>query len=1429
MILLLALMIVLAAEPAQSQTQQYAVRLRSASVPSSVQPFVQSRLIPEGVIASKRDADVLSSTQRSMLDDLERWVIVSLLPGDRDRLAVDPAVEDLRPLARFQLHAAPELAALTNDSLSTEQYALPLVGAAAAWTIATGQGIRVGIVDTGIDWEHPDLADQLAVSAAEDVNGNGRFEPWPSTMQRDGIYGDLDGVDNDGNGYVDDVIGYDFVDQSVRNLGDDQMRDPVPFDEQGHGTSVAGVVAARANNQIGIAGLAYNARLVTLRAFDATGNADEDDLAAAIVYAALNGVQVLNYSFGDVVDAPILADAIRFADAMGCVQISSAGNTGTISQQYPASYPEILAVAATNSANQRAPFSSTGTMVGMAAPGQSIITTAVGGRYRSASGTSFAAPYVAATAAMLLQQNPGRTPADIRALLIASSLDTGPTGWDEDVGNGVLRADAALQLGSSGGAGNLVLADLRSNQRFDAGSAPVNVRGSAIMPLQQTYRLLLGRGLSPSVWTELGVSEQAVKNGVLGVLAPAQLPSDRYTLRLEAEQRDGRVIAVHRRIRVDSSTTFAIAKLEVHGAWNTDRRCLSVLVQSTQPSMCRVVVVLASDTLVISSQRRSGRTHTFAIDPAPYASRGTLHVQVWPSGMLSVEAADVAVVDTMVSFDLGNEAAPGMEAWRTTTTAPFAGYLLNDVRDLYGTGAPYFVMSDLSSGGFGRMLTVSRDQQGWGYRDSTSDVWIPRAIGDANGDGQLDVFAHVVGQARLYTAASPGGNPFETTLFSSNDGSRNAAGMADIDGDGVDDLLLLSNDGVEVLAYNAGSGAFESMGLAVNPTAPRPGNLDNRVDEISVAAGDFDNDGRMEIAFGDTDGDLIISEWMGTNFRTEFVAEGVGVGGSGYITAADVDGDGVPEIVHGVPDDPNAGADLEYGRQLWSWCVYRSPRSDAYDTLWHDYFNGVRYGSGYRNGLGAGQLDDVPGDEVILCVFPRLYVFSLRNGRMVPRLYTTGAASPRMLTYDVDNNGRPNLGFGRTAEGIGSMVNVAFLEYVPATSGLPAAAGLRARYVTPDTALVDWMPVQQAERYVVEGFNHDVSAWTVRDTVRGTSVRTAAFSSDAQWSVRVTALPDGAPSSAVSLWYSPEPATFVRVASEPHVTELAQGLQLRIQYSKPLAERGVDPMLFRLEPAGGGASVTGRTVVLASDDTYVVTFPAVDWLTTSVVLSVGGFADLTGFPVMPTSNVSVPLRTAPPAPELLVVGLEQVSATSVTVVFSEPVDASAQDVSAYELLPQHLSRSAISRAERVDDRKVRLLFDVTAPLAALGVTYTITVSNVQSVFGAPITTGAGNSASFVLTASALTNVFAYPQPVRLSTDVQVTFANLTPQATIEILDQRFNRVALITETDANGGASWDLRDGTGTPVPPGVYLYRVKGTVQEARYDSGLGKLMIQR
>ncbi|HET9233401.1 MAG TPA: S8 family serine peptidase, partial [Candidatus Eisenbacteria bacterium] len=219
----------------------------------------------------------------------DAWV-VELEPGadaalTAARLALEPDVLYAGPN-----HLVPVTGTASNDSLFDAQYALESARVPEAWTTSDGTGVLIAIVDTGIELDHPDLVHQIAINTAE-ANG-------------------LPGVDDDQNGFTDDIRGYDFTDvPGYPGTGDYLDRDAVPEDDVGHGTQVAGVAAAERDNGIGIAGVAPGARLLPLRAGFATGLPfisallQEDDAAAAILYAADRGAHVLNLSFGDVVDA----------------------------------------------------------------------------------------------------------------------------------------------------------------------------------------------------------------------------------------------------------------------------------------------------------------------------------------------------------------------------------------------------------------------------------------------------------------------------------------------------------------------------------------------------------------------------------------------------------------------------------------------------------------------------------------------------------------------------------------------------------------------------------------------------------------------------------------------------------------------------------------------------------------------------------------------------------------------------------------------------------------------------------------------------------------------------------------------------------------------------------------------------------------------
>ena len=274
------------------------------------------------------------------------------------------------------------------------------IDAPEAWDIQTGDpNLVIGVIDTGVDYNHPDLVGNIWTNPGE-IPGNG--------------------IDDDNNNFIDDVRGWDFAN-----------KDNDPMDVRGHGTHVAGTIAAKGNNSVGVTGVAWNAKIMPLKFLNDSGSGSTSNAILALNYATAKGVKLTNNSWGGGPYSQGLYDAINTAGQQGALFIAGAGNTSKnndITPFYPASYnlSNIISVASTDHNDALSIFNNGGshyglTSVDLGAPGSNIYSSIPGGNYASYNGTSMASPHVAGAAALVWAQNPSWTAAQVKNRIMSKA------------------------------------------------------------------------------------------------------------------------------------------------------------------------------------------------------------------------------------------------------------------------------------------------------------------------------------------------------------------------------------------------------------------------------------------------------------------------------------------------------------------------------------------------------------------------------------------------------------------------------------------------------------------------------------------------------------------------------------------------------------------------------------------------------------------------------------------------------------------------------------------------------------------------------------------------------------------------------------------------------------------------------------------------
>ncbi len=391
-----------------------------------------------------------------------------------------------------------------NDPSLSNQYSLVKIDATSAWDLSKGDSsIVIGIVDTGIDWDHPDLAANIWANKKE-IPGNG--------------------IDDDQNGYVDDIRGWDFG-----GLNGTPDNNPTE-DRPDHGTHVAGIASASTNNGIGVASIGYKTKLMPVKVTvdnyrdSQTGSPYIVYGYEGIVYAIDNGAKVINCSWGGDGYSSLGQEVIDYAVSKGVLVVSAAGNDNSNDSFYPAGYRGVLAVASTDETDIKSYFSNYGEFVDVAAPGSNIYSTWKNDTYYYLSGTSMASPLTAGLAALVTSHFPSYTPLQVgeQIRVNCDDIDSKNPDYEKQMGRGRINAYKAL---SNTNSISVRAIDVVFSDAAPGGNGDGILQSGETITVQAKFRNYLGATNNLNISLESKTSYATVVNSYYNAGAVATLDS----------------------------------------------------------------------------------------------------------------------------------------------------------------------------------------------------------------------------------------------------------------------------------------------------------------------------------------------------------------------------------------------------------------------------------------------------------------------------------------------------------------------------------------------------------------------------------------------------------------------------------------------------------------------------------------------------------------------------------------------------------------------------------------------------------------------------------------------------------------------------------------------------------------------------------------
>ncbi len=928
---------------------------------------------------------------------------------------------------------------IPNDPRFEEQWNLSLIDMPGAWAIEKGgPEVIIAIVDTGFDYAHEDLASQTWVNADE-IPDNG--------------------IDDDNNGYIDDVNGWDFSElPNSDGNGKSRNGDNDPIDESGHGTHVAGIVGAAVDNDLGISGIAWNCTLMPIRGAGVRGIRDNRS-AAAIVYAVDNGARVINMSWGGRERSFVLRDAVDYAYARGVLMVAASGNESEGASIFPAGYRKVISVAATEQHKQKFYQSNFGAAIDIGAPGNVILSTHINNRYRLLSGTSMATAHVSGVAALIISKRPSLTHQEVRQILLST---TDPiTESPELVGAGNLNAARALMASSS------LKAHILSPEAHSGGSNQIEVIGTAGGFKFDTWQLLYGPSAVPTAFQPIHAPSQQQKiNETLLVWETSAVAEGIYTLRLEVNSVEGKVLRDEVVISVDR-TPPQVQNVTVQNqitrgnyativSWSTDDFTINTLSQRAREATAPFRPI---------EENSASREHFFSLS----LDTGSYDLFITSRNDVGLETVDDNGGKLYRAEVIGGSIPPNGFVETLTTLPPmYLGSVTADFdRDgmLEIVGLP--ITDDAASG-----IEVHERASASIYqlRHTSAINAKPFAVDDTDGDGLLEILSGTRERLFLLESVTQNGYPekiiWETTFLSSGQ-------IVDLDNDGRKEIVGADNfnDNIRIFE-NRGNDSYDEILVIKNETEG------SNVFGEQFAVGDFDANGILELIVGDSEGELFIYESVGDDLLVEKWRMKLDIEAAYQLIAGDLTGDGIPEFVVG---GTVLAEDLPSMLPRWEYHVFTAfppagtnPQTggsgtSCYQSIWSQAITPFNLRG---NSLAIGDVDGDLQNELVILTNPSVYVFKWMDGmngdhvssNLAPIWHHEAWETPRLFLADLNQDNFSELYFNN-AENLLTFTHVHASDPNNVVNIQPY--GLSATPLSARAVRIDWETLEEAVYYTV--------------------------------------------------------------------------------------------------------------------------------------------------------------------------------------------------------------------------------------------------------------------------------------------------------------------------------------------------------------------------